>query len=291
MPHRFRAFTMMLVIAACVAAPPAAGNEQQDDRIVFQGMAQAFANGVANEKVTVLVFGAEWCPSCKKLERSVLTVPAVLKAGSAMSWAKIDIDKDPNLAAMFGVRAVPTMVFLNTKGEPLHTQGGLVPVERLTALLSRYADKAAQPGTARGRYEQLMELVDQANQIAEGADVPSETVHQILELIAVPNPIGIDEARHRLIAMGPSAWHGMVDALEHEKLAVRAAAYDVLKETTGKVIAYDPFLGEAKRAKQVKAWRDWLENVRPKKAKPEPEKRDDSSDGEEPKKSTPRAPR
>lgn len=210
-----------------------------------------------------------------------------------MTWAKIDIDKDPNLAAMFGVRAVPTIVFLNTKGEPLYTQAGLVPVETLAALLNEYADKAMLPGTARGRYDQLLELVEEANRIAEGADVPSDTVQQILELIAVPDPIGVDETRHRLIAMGPGAWRALVDALDDRKLAVRAAAYDVLKETTGKVIAYDPFLAPDKRAEQIKAWRTWLDEVRPAKpaTKPEPTETAGQAEGEPKEKTTPRAPR
>lgn len=287
MPSALYALALTVVVATSIVAHPAAAEEQQPDRIAFQGMVQAFANGVANEKVTVLVFGAEWCGACKKLERSVLTDPEVRRAGKAMSWAKIDIDKDPLSAAMFGVRAVPTIVFLNVKGEPLYTQGGLVSAQRLTGLLKQYADKATQPGTARGRHEQLMELIENADKIAEGDDVPADTVEQILSLIAVPNPIGLEETRHRLIAMGPGAWRALVEALEHRKLAVRAAAYDVLKETTRKVIAYDPFLSAENRAEQVKAWRRWLDSVRPKKTKPDPQ---DGQPGGK-KKSPPPAPR
>ena len=298
MPTGRRALALTLIVALlCALAPPSVAEEpKQAERIVFLNTAQAFANGVANDQVTVLVFGAEWCGACKKLERTVLADPAVRKSAVGMSWSKVDIDKDPQLAAMFGVRAVPTIIFLNTKGEPLHTQGGLVSVQGMTALLNEYAGKANLPGTARGRHEQLLKLVEQASALPEGQDVPSDTVNQILELIAVPNPIGIEETRHRLVAMGPAAWNALIDALEHKKLAVRAAAYDVLKETTGHVIAYDPFLKAEERAGQVQDWRDWLQAKRPKPAAPDTPDTEPQGDAtppdeapEEP--STPRAPR
>ena len=52
MPTRLCALAMMAVIAgACLVTRPALSDEQTEDRIIYQGMAQAFANGVANEKV------------------------------------------------------------------------------------------------------------------------------------------------------------------------------------------------------------------------------------------------
>lgn len=293
MMTRLHAMALMaLALLMCATTPLASAQQQQPERIKFLGTAQAFANGVANEQVTVLVFGAQWCGSCKKLDRTVFADQAVRKAATNMSWAKIDIDKDPQFAAMFGVRAVPTIIFLNTKGEPLHQQAGLVSVQKMTGLLNEYAGQANTPGTARGKEEQLLELIKQANALPEGADIPSQTVLQILELIAKPDPIGAEETRHRLIAMGPAAWNALIDALEHRKLAVRAAAYDLLKETTGHVIAYDPFLKPKARAEQVQQWRNWLKISRPESATPDAKPGDtDKPDSVEEEKTTPRAPR
>lgn len=295
MPTRLHGFVLTCIAAVSFAFAQSAGaDEQQPAPIVFLNTAQAFANGVANDQVTVLVFGAEWCGACKKLERTVLSDPAVRQSAVGMSWSKIDIDKDPQLAAMFGVRAVPTIVFLNTKGEPLHQQASLVSVQGMTALLDEYVGKAQQPGTTRGRVEQLNDLVEQAAALPVGSDVPSQTVAQILELIAVPNPIGGEQTRHQLIAMGPASWNALIDALEHPKLAVRAAAYDLLKESTGHVIAYDPFLDAKERAKQVQAWRDWLNTQRPKSAQSDPVPADTAAKPDEAppaQPTTPRAPR
>lgn len=293
MMTRLQAFALMsLATLVCVVAPAAVGQDQQAERIKFLGTAQAFANGVANEQVTVLVFGAQWCGACKKLDRTVFADQDVRKAATKMSWAKIDIDKDPQFAAMFGVRAVPTIIFLNTKGEPLHQQAGLASVQKMTALLNEYADQANTPGTARGKEEQLLELIKQANALPKGADIPSPTVLQILELIAVPDPIGAEETRHRLIAMGPAAWNALIDAMEHRKLAVRAAAYDLLKETTGHVIAYDPFLEAKARTEQVQHWRNWLKVSRPASSQPDTKQAEtDSPDTDKEEKTTPKAPR
>lgn len=255
----------LLLIAGLVAAlaSPACAENATPERIEFLDAAQAFANGVANDRVTVMVFGAEWCGVCKGLERVVFADPQVREAAGAMSWAKIDIDEQPGLAAMYGVRAVPTILLLNTKGEPLHQHAGGITVREMTRLLEEYAGKANLPGAARGREEQLAALTDQANALPEGADVPTQTVVQILELLAKPDPIGVEQTRHRLAAMGPAVYNGLIETLGHDKLAVRAAAYDLLKQTTGEVIAFDPFLEKPQRDKQTQAWRDWLAEHRP----------------------------
>lgn len=261
-------------VAVLVASAPAGAQDDAPQRIAFQEVEQAFANGVANERVTVLVFGAKWCGVCKKVERSVFTDPEVREAAQAMSWAKIDIDKQPEIAAMLGVRAVPTMIFLNTKGEVLHEHVGDISVKKMKDTIAEFAGKANEPGAARGKWNELFELTEKARALPAGEDVPSDIVLEIVELLADPDPIGVEQTRHRLVAMGPAVWNGLIDAMGNKRLKIRAAAYDLLKQTTGQTLAFDPFLKPGERREQIDAWRSWLDTNRPEpedQAKPTPE--------------------
>lgn len=64
-------------------------------------------------KPLMVVFTADWCVFCKKLENQTFTDPAVAKlVNSKFIAVKIDKDKNDQIAKDFGVQGIPDIFFL-----------------------------------------------------------------------------------------------------------------------------------------------------------------------------------
>ena len=92
-----------------------------------------FEQEVLNSTVPVLVdFWATWCGPCMMLAPTVEEIAreneGTLKVG------KINVDEEPELASMFGIMSIPTvMAFKN--GEVVGTAVGVRPKQALLDLL------------------------------------------------------------------------------------------------------------------------------------------------------------
>ena len=58
----------------------------------------------------VLQFSATWCGPCKTLTK---TLESVIPSNLDLPFGKVDIDEARDLASKFGIRSVPTLVFLS----------------------------------------------------------------------------------------------------------------------------------------------------------------------------------
>jgi putative thioredoxin len=112
------------------AAPP--------DSFVFEAGEANFESDVLQASLTtpVLVdFWATWCGPCKSLG-PILEKLAGEYAG-AFRLAKVDCDKEQQLAGMFGVRSIPTVVLIRA-GQIVDAFSGALPESQVREFLTRH---------------------------------------------------------------------------------------------------------------------------------------------------------
>ena len=77
------------------------------------------------EKPAVIDFYAEWCGPCKAME------PAFKKLSEEfqdVDFYKVNVDSEPQLSNLFGIRSIPTVVYIPLdQTKPALTRIGLMP--------------------------------------------------------------------------------------------------------------------------------------------------------------------
>jgi len=90
-------------------------------------------NTIVNSATPVLVdFSAEWCGPCKA--QSPVLAAIAKELDNKLKVIKIDVDKNPGIAARFRVQSVPTLVLFKN-GQILWRQSGLVDINSLRNIL------------------------------------------------------------------------------------------------------------------------------------------------------------
>ena len=124
---------VMFLSTSCVAKPvkkPVAKPAQSQAAPVageiawVNDLAQGLGLAKQSGKPVMTDFYAGWCGWCKKLDAEVYTNKDVIALSQKFVCVKVDSDKNQEDAQKYGVRGLPTIVFMNSEGKASNTVVG-----------------------------------------------------------------------------------------------------------------------------------------------------------------------
>jgi putative thioredoxin len=207
--------------------------------VVFDVDTQTFEADVLQASLTtpVLVdFWAPWCEPCKTLGPMLEKLAA--EYNGAFRLGKVDVDQQQELAGMFGIKSIPTVVMVKD-GQVLDGFAGALPEGQLREFLSRHVQPLAAaddglddatpetPEQALGRIQQAIAAEpDKAElklDLALALLRVGQTAAAEAELVALPVNLATDARAVRLRSELDLA-HALKDAPELTTLQQRVEA-------------------------------------------------------------------
>ena len=86
-------------------------------------------------KVTLVDFWAEWCGPCKAIGPMIEEISKEFDGKAIVG--KVDVDSNPETAMKYGIRNIPTILFIKG-GQVVDKQVGAVPKASLVAMLNKH---------------------------------------------------------------------------------------------------------------------------------------------------------
>lgn len=83
------------------------------------------------DKITLVDFFADWCGPCKMVGPIVDQIAA---ENTDINVCKVNVDKEPELAAKYNVMSIPTLIAFKN-GQELNKSVGLVSKDEILALV------------------------------------------------------------------------------------------------------------------------------------------------------------
>jgi len=91
------------------------------------------------DKPAVIDFYASWCGPCKTIAPILEELAA--EYGDSIVIYKINTEKEQELAAAFGIRSIPSLLFVPMSGKPQMTQGAMSKADLKKAIDSVLLNK------------------------------------------------------------------------------------------------------------------------------------------------------
>lgn len=90
------------------------------------------AEVIGSDKPVLVDFWAPWCGPCRII--APIIEELAVELGDRVKFGKLNTDENPNIAMMYGIRAIPTLMLFKN-GEVVDTRIGVQPKEALKQMI------------------------------------------------------------------------------------------------------------------------------------------------------------
>jgi thioredoxin-like negative regulator of GroEL len=102
----------------------------------------AQATARKSDKPLMVVFHADWCGVCQQMNAGTYPDARVVRESNSFSMVRVDVDKRSDVAQQFRVSELPTVIWLNGKGELLARVSGLYAPDEMAELMQKVRSQA-----------------------------------------------------------------------------------------------------------------------------------------------------
>lgn len=125
-------FICLLVTSVACAEPPQNGIRWETDLL------KAREKALRAEKPILIVFGAEWCTFCKKMEHTTLAEKEMVRRINAgFIPVHLDFDKTKPVAEALKVKGIPSTIVLSTDADVLSRKDGFAKSKEYREMLNK----------------------------------------------------------------------------------------------------------------------------------------------------------
>lgn len=130
------AIILILMLALLAGVVQASLTQAGGGGIQWLSYAEGRQRGEAENKKVFLVFNADWCRYCLKMEKETFQDPTVI-AYVNRNFVPISVnsDKQQDIASKYNVRGLPSTWFISGKGDTIGPIPGYIASDRMLKIL------------------------------------------------------------------------------------------------------------------------------------------------------------
>ena len=115
---------------------PCAASQAAGGGIEWLSYAEGRERGEQQNKKVFLVFDADWCKYCLKMEEETFRNPTVIAyVNRNFVPIKVNSDREQAIARKYNVQGLPNTWFISETGDRIGNQPGYIPADKLLQVL------------------------------------------------------------------------------------------------------------------------------------------------------------